>query len=192
MSDFKSETEARAFGRRIKKTLKGKGWKMSVWNNLGWHVHWTLGRLTLTVSFFRGETKYSTLISDVKEEPGSGASHWARSFSHKDPNVVVQKDLKYVMGIAKNALGGLNDIKEMLAGGVSKKKREQDKKKLEDYAVCQDCENVFLVPEDNDFATIPDLNERVLPGEVMPVCECPVCKSLAHTLTTTPYVGSLS
>ena len=51
---------------------------------------------------------------------------------------------------------------------------------LEEHAVCADCFHVFKVEEDNDFATIPDLNERIIPGGMVPVCECPKCGSLAY------------
>jgi hypothetical protein len=54
-----------------------------------------------------------------------------------------------------------------------------------ELAVCQDCGLVFRIPNDNDFATIPNLNERVAPGEEMPVCECPsddCCGALCHIL----------
>ena len=55
---------------------------------------------------------------------------------------------------------------------------------VREMAVCQNCEHVFEIPEDNDFATIPKLNERVAPGEILPVCECvdEECRALAHPL----------
>lgn len=51
---------------------------------------------------------------------------------------------------------------------------------LEECAVCDNCGHLFRVPEDNDFATIPRLNERIGPGGMVPVCECPRCASLAY------------
>ena len=51
---------------------------------------------------------------------------------------------------------------------------------LEKYAVCDDCGHVFRIKDDNDFATITDLNERIEPGGMVPVCECPKCGSLAY------------
>jgi len=53
---------------------------------------------------------------------------------------------------------------------------------LEEYAFCDDCGHVFRVEDDNDFANIPDLNERIEPGGVVPVCECPKCGCLAYPI----------
>lgn len=51
---------------------------------------------------------------------------------------------------------------------------------LTHFAICDNCGHFFKVAEDGDFACIPDLNERILPGEMVPVCECPKCKCLAY------------
>ena len=54
--------------------------------------------------------------------------------------------------------------------------------KLDDLAVCDDCGHVFQIDADNDFATIPSLNERIEPGGMVPICECPECGALAYPL----------
>jgi hypothetical protein len=53
---------------------------------------------------------------------------------------------------------------------------------LLDYAVCDECGHVFEIPEDNDFANIPDLNKRIEPGGTVPACECPKCGCLAYLI----------
>ena len=63
---------------------------------------------------------------------------------------------------------------------------------LEDCAVCDDCGQVFQVAEDNDFAVIPNLNERIAPGGMVPACECPKCGSLAYPASRMTGQGSAS
>lgn len=47
---------------------------------------------------------------------------------------------------------------------------------------CQNCERHFF---ESDGREIKHYNERVCPGEVAPVCECPVCGALAHYVVPT-------
>lgn len=68
---------------------------------------------------------------------------------------------------------------------VSTKGRKSSHPKLHhidlmEHAVCDDCGHVFKLDEENDFAAIPNLNERIEPGGLVPVCECPECGSLAY------------
>ena len=63
---------------------------------------------------------------------------------------------------------------------------------LEDCAVCDDCGHVFQVAKDNDFAVIPNLNERIAPGDMVPACECPKCGRLAYPASRMTGQGSAS
>lgn len=67
-----------------KDRLHGRGWRIKVWENLGWHVAWTKG----SAEVYEGRRiigySYSCLISDEPNKPGSGSSEWsthAGSFS---------------------------------------------------------------------------------------------------------------
>lgn len=51
---------------------------------------------------------------------------------------------------------------------------------LADYALCDNCGNLFKIDPDEDLATIPGLVDRIEPGKMVPVCECPECKALAY------------
>jgi len=116
---FNTRAAAQSFGRRIRLKLKGKGWKYETWDNLGWHVQWTLGRLTLHYS--RYSNKFSTLISDDDKCIG-GAPHWSRTCSCEDPNEAVAADLKYALDITNDHLKGLKKIQRMIKAGAPKKK----------------------------------------------------------------------
>ena len=45
---------------------------------------------------------------------------------------------------------------------------------------CQNCQRLFI--EDELINPIPDLTQRVAPGEVMPSGECPACGAVCHTV----------
>lgn len=130
--NFNSEREAQAFGRKIKKKLKGKGWKIRVWENLGWHVAWHLGRVSLYPSQYSdGPVKYHTLISDNDDSLGSGACMWTRNNYSEDPNEVVRQDLQYCLEVASDAIRGLKDVQKILKDyekNVTGKKATKKKK----------------------------------------------------------------
>jgi len=52
------------------------------------------------------------------------------------------------------------------------------KRKKGKRALCDNCGKVF-VPK-TELADIPDLLQRVEPGGMVPMCECPDCGSLAY------------
>jgi len=45
---------------------------------------------------------------------------------------------------------------------------------------CQNCDRLFK--EDELINPIPDLEQRVAPGEIMPSGECPACGAVCHTV----------
>jgi hypothetical protein len=69
--------------------------------------------------------------------------------------------------------------------GMRNKRGERIEIDLMECAVCDNCEHVFQVAEDNDFAVIPNLNERITPGNMVPACECPKCGALAYPAART-------
>jgi hypothetical protein len=62
--------------------------------------------------------------------------------------------------------------------GVEAGLREELREKLARDYECQNCGGTY--PESGLVTPIPDLEERVAPGESMPAGECPVCGALCH------------
>jgi hypothetical protein len=64
-----------AAGNKALKTLpnKGKGWRLRVWENLGWHFNLQRGYASISESF-GGE--YYCLITDDPSHLGSGCGAW--------------------------------------------------------------------------------------------------------------------
>ena len=53
------------------------------------------------------------------------------------------------------------------------------------FATCDDCETAWGMDElMTTFPDIPDLIERINPGETVPAGECPQCGALVHRLNT--------
>ena len=55
---------------------------------------------------------------------------------------------------------------------------------LEDYAIRENCPRIFKIPADSNLDNILNLRDRLDPGGDVPVCECPVCGSLAYLART--------
>lgn len=56
---------------------------------------------------------------------------------------------------------------------------------LATYGECNNCGEVY--PETADLAPISDLTERVMPGEPMPLGECPACGALVSLIERHEY-----
>jgi hypothetical protein len=90
---FHTKKEAQKAGEELLSKLKGKGWRIKVWSNLGWHYNLANGRLTIHPdSFNKG---YMALLSDATcKHIGGGAAFWTNSKSFKDPNDAVKDQIK--------------------------------------------------------------------------------------------------
>jgi hypothetical protein len=110
----RTEQEARREGRKLLKRMKGKGWKLRVWENLGWHFCVWNGPAAVYPSI---NGKFHCLLAD-HDCKGTGAGHgeWTTTESFADPNKAVAcelasaesvvqkyiKALKYIKGVLKN------------------------------------------------------------------------------------------
>lgn len=70
--------------------LKGNGWKIEVFENLGWHYH--LKNWPFSVSEYDGQ--YSVLMTSDPSFLGSGEMFWSDDFRSEDPNEVVNHQLE--------------------------------------------------------------------------------------------------
>ena len=86
--------------------MKTKGWKIRVWENLGWHHSvMNYGIEVYGPSYPSEEGKYSCFLHDKKRGAGS-PSYWHDAKSYKDPNVAVERQIakarKFIEGIDKH------------------------------------------------------------------------------------------
>lgn len=90
-----SKSEARRRGEALLKKLDGDGWKLRLWENLGWHASVFRGPLTVYVDSYSSRESYSCLLgAEVDEDVSGGELFWTDTFQHRDPNVVVRHQLK--------------------------------------------------------------------------------------------------
>lgn len=75
--------------KRLLRKLKGKGWRIDVWENLGWHFRLLLGPLQIT----ERDGQYWTLMSDTPES-GGGSYLWATQTESSDPNRAVRLQVR--------------------------------------------------------------------------------------------------
>ena len=92
---MRKKNEAEKLGKKLLKKL-GIGWKLEVWENLGWHYATTNGPLNVS-EFYRGkeEISYFCLMSDNPKLAGGGANIWHLDENwSEDPWICIQRQVK--------------------------------------------------------------------------------------------------
>ncbi len=91
---MKTEKQARIAGEKLLKRMKGKGWLLRVWENLGWHYSVHLFNLTLSEHLYRSKKSYSALLITNESFAGSGEVFWSDKESFDDPNEAVTHQMQ--------------------------------------------------------------------------------------------------
>lgn len=83
--------KAQELGENLLNKMRGNGWKLRVWENLGWHYCVTNKNVSVSEYFFYGINKpvYHCLIG----YGGAGIGAWTTKNSCDDPNVAVEQEL---------------------------------------------------------------------------------------------------
>ena len=82
-------------GQKLLKMMKGKGWHLHVFENLGWHYAVINGPLYVS----NDNSLYSALLSDDIEKAGWAPAYWSPGYrGFKDPNDAV----RYVVSFARH------------------------------------------------------------------------------------------
>ena len=91
---LKEHLVAHAIGKTVLGMLKKKkGWKIRVWENLGWHVQLQKGGMNLHIHDYGNGLEFHTLLS--RERGGSGGNpDWTKNFHSKDPNIAIAHQLR--------------------------------------------------------------------------------------------------
>lgn len=71
--------------------MKTKGWKISIWENLGWHYKITLKNMAVYPDTINN--KFYAMLSDGSF-PGTSPGYWLHEGVYKDPNKAVKVALK--------------------------------------------------------------------------------------------------
>lgn len=104
MSTYGSRELATAEARKVLKLMKTKGWKIEVWENLGWHFCLRNYRLSLYESRYGAKPpQYSCLLASNDRAPGSGSCLWSPQQGHhrSDPNVAVEVQMRLAEAVVR-------------------------------------------------------------------------------------------
>jgi hypothetical protein len=123
---MKTRAEAAAAGKQAQRQLP-KGWKLRVWENLGWHYSLSKGNVRLLPPDDISD-RWSCLISEVPTDvPGSGGP-WTRTGGGwgETPREAVRKALRDLLAYVENQQKVLEDSRReavSVAGELSTKRR---------------------------------------------------------------------
>jgi hypothetical protein len=101
--------QAKANAENLKRRLNGKGWKIEVYENLGWHFKVRNDYLNVYGKEFAD--KYSCLMADTKEGAG-GLSLWHVNNYAKDPNVSVRKQIEHAEAVVSILVQAVNGARK--------------------------------------------------------------------------------
>lgn len=101
-----TKVQAIKAGRTLLKKMKGSGWQVRVWENIGWYYKVHSGPVSVYPTSAYGDTRYFCLISDDIERADSGLALWTNSkaLSRKDPNVAVREAVTVVTKVINQHL----------------------------------------------------------------------------------------
>jgi hypothetical protein len=128
MSSFKTKEQAEHAGLKVLVQMP-RGWKLRVWNNLGWHFSVYFGVCQIYQDIYGKDVSYSCLISsEPHQRPGAaGGGPWTtRGISHKTPVAALEaeaaafKEYQSVRQSLFDLIG--TKIDEAVAGKITKKK----------------------------------------------------------------------
>lgn len=89
---MKTKAQAEEAAKSLIKKMNGKGWKLRMWQNIGWHYEIRNGPIAVSPCYPEG--KFSCKLSDSLEDSYGGSLIWANNFSSKDPNKAVMHEIK--------------------------------------------------------------------------------------------------
>jgi hypothetical protein len=98
--------------------MKGKGWKLRVWENLGWHYSIYAGALSIHVNHYLRRVRYSSLMADRASEHIYGSSLWTDNESYGDPNRAARAAVQLAEGVMAN----LTKVLDVARAAVGRKR----------------------------------------------------------------------
>ncbi len=115
-----TKKEATVKAKALKKLMKTKGWKIRVWENIGWHYSLKNGPVNLSEYNCGKETSYSCLIAHT---PGfcGGLALWTEdsksrraNAASKEPNACVARAMWFAWSVINEHYQGIKAAYEQL------------------------------------------------------------------------------
>ena len=91
-----TKKEAVKLGTELRECMKGRGWKVRVWENCGWNYQVTNGPITVNPSPGTEDRVSSVwvMMTDDLQYPGAGPPLWTDTRDYRDPNRAVAAQAK--------------------------------------------------------------------------------------------------
>lgn len=102
---MRTKAEATAAAKALLKRMKSPGWKIDVWENIGWHYRLKRGTLSL---WEHGEKSYGVYYSDEVGGVGEPAYYGICGHRSTEPNRAVEYALRQMQAIIAGELALLN------------------------------------------------------------------------------------
>jgi len=108
-----TENQARTKGKKLLKKMKGKGWKLHVYENIDWHYNVWNG----PIAVYENNGECWCLMGTEPDCKGVGMGHmaWSDNFHSKDPNVVVRHQVRLARKVADGYDTAVKRIEAVLA-----------------------------------------------------------------------------
>ena len=88
---MKTKEEAESGAEVLLKKMTTPGWKIRVWENLGWHFEIT--KHSMAIHFSEHPGQYHTYLNSGST-PGGGSHYWHQPYYSDDPNEVYERQLE--------------------------------------------------------------------------------------------------
>lgn len=123
---FAEYQRAQKDAKKLLAKMRGKGWKIRVHENLGWHYQVYYGGMNVYASGSGGR-KYWVLFN-THDGIGAGDMRWSNSGHYSsDPNKAVAAVLRRAKKEAKKDLAAVESIEKMMLGKTPKPKPRKAK-----------------------------------------------------------------
>ena len=88
-----TKIQATKKGKQLLQKMKGSGWKLRVWENMGWNYSVKNGPINV-YPLDHGQNQRFHCLLDCNEEGTGGLAIWSTDAISKDPNKVVQREIE--------------------------------------------------------------------------------------------------
>jgi hypothetical protein len=109
--NYLSKSSAFEDGKMVRACLNNpKGWKIRVFENLGWHVNLVKGGMSLYWDCYnKGPRTFSTLFDSSGHGPG-GEMYWSDHFHSINPNTALEHQLKLAKNFVKQCTKAIQEV----------------------------------------------------------------------------------
>lgn len=119
---FDTKAQAEKAGKEMMAAMKSTGWKLDVWENIGWHCALRQAPMCVHRSEYNKKVYYSCLMSERIGEDHAGSALWTNHKPEKlytDPNKAVEDQVF----VARQVLDSIVSADEKAESIATRKKK---------------------------------------------------------------------